>query len=149
MANVATLNGHQLLIQIGDGGGPEVFTHDCLINTERGIQFSADGQETIIPDCADPDAPAWKDLMKDGLMAVVNGQGLLNTSSLPAWDTWFRNNATKNVRVNVNVAGASGGGYWAGAFHLMNFEVTGTRKQKATVSVTLQSSGTVTRTANA
>lgn len=136
-----TLNGEQLLVQIESTPDSGVFAHDCLINTERGIAFSADMQEFIVPNCLAPEDPAWKETTKDGLMATVNGAGMVHTSSVEAWWDWFRGSATKNVRVKVNVAGADGGGYWAGAFHLSAFDLSGVRKGKAEVSVTLVSSG--------
>lgn len=150
MATVKTINGSQLLVQIGDGASPsETFTHDCLINTSRGIAFSADTNEFVVPDCLDPDAPAWKELTKDGLSAQITGAGVVHTSSIESWFDWFTSANTKNIRVKVNVAGADGGGYWQGAFHLTAFEVSGDRKAKAEVSVTLVSSGPVTWTDNA
>ncbi len=146
MAAVKTLNGEKLLIQIGDGATPETFAHDCLINTERGIQFSADMQEFTVPDCLSPDDPAWKETIKDGLSAAVNGAGMTHTSSIETWFNWFKSPDTKNVRIKVDAAGADGGGYWQGAFHCSNFEVTGTRKDKATTSTSLVSSGEVSWT---
>lgn len=146
MAAVKTLNGEKLLVQIEDSPGGGTFTHDCLINTDRGIAFSADMQEFVVPDCLDPEAPAWKESTKDGLSATVNGAGMLHTSSVETWFNWFISKDTKNIRVKVDAAGADGGGYWAGAFHLSAFEVSGTRKDKATASVTLTSSGAVTWT---
>lgn len=146
MAAVKTLNGEKLLVQIGDGASPETFTHDCLINTERGIAFSADTQEFIVPDCAAPEDPAWKVIEKDGLSASISGAGMLHTSSVETWFDWFKDADTKNVRVKIDVAGADGGGYWEGAFHLTGMEITGTRKEKSTVSVTLASSGALTWT---
>lgn len=149
MAAVKTLNGEKLLVQIGDGASPETFTHDCLINTERGIAFSAETQEFIVPDCLAPEDPAWKEVTKDGLSATISGAGMLHTSSVEDWFNWFKSPDTKNCRVRVDVAGADGGGYWEGAFHLTALEITGDRKQKSTVSVTLVSNGAVTWTDNA
>lgn len=143
MAPVKTINGQKLLVQIGDGAEPEVFAVDCLINSERGIQFSSDTNEIVVPDCDDPDAPAWKESTKDGLSATVSGAGMLHTTSVETWFDWFRSKDTKNVRVKVDVSAANGGGYWQGAFHLTAFEITGNRNDKATVSVTLTSSGIV------
>lgn len=149
MAVVKTMNGTLLLVQISDGASPEVFAHDCLINAERGIQFSSDTNEFLVPDCDTPEEPAWKETTKDGLSASITGGGMLHTTSVSTWFTWFKDDATKNVRVNVNVSLANGGGYWAGAFHLTGFEVSGNRNEKATVSVTLISSGPITWTAAA
>lgn len=146
MTAVKSMNGTKLLVQIGDAGSPETFAHDCLINAERSIQFSADGEAVIVPDCDDPDAPGWKEQFKDGLQAVITGAGMLHTASVEKWFDWFKGSDPKNVRVRVDVTAANGGGYWSGAFHLMNFEVSGARKNKSQVSVTLNSSGALTWT---
>jgi predicted secreted protein len=147
MAVVKTMNGTQLLVQIGDGATPtEAFVADCLINTQRGISFSAETNEFIIPDCDNPDDPAWKEVTKDGLSATISGAGMLHTASVETMFQWFTSKNTKNVRVRINVSGANGGGYWAGAFHCTEFEVTGERNAKADCSITLVSNGPITWT---
>lgn len=145
MTQVSAMQGTKLLVQIGDGGGTEVFAHDCLINTDRGISFASDESRQVIPDCDSPDDPAWQTLDKDGLTATISGAGMLHTASVPTWDAWFRSNDGKNVRVLLNGVGAgAGGGHWAGSFKLTGWEITGTRNDKARVSVTLGSDGEVT-----
>lgn len=147
MAPVKHLAAAQLLIQIGDGADPETFAHDCLINTERGIAFTSDSNQTIIPDCTNPLDPAWKDVQKDGLAAQITGAGMLHTPSIKTWFNWFNSDDAKNIRILLNgVSLANGGGHWAGAFKLTAFEVTGPggRKEKSTVSVTLVSDGAIT-----
>lgn len=146
MTAVKSMNGTKLLVQIGDGASPEVFTHDCLINTERSVQFSSDTNQTVIPDCDNPDAPGWKETMVDGLSASVTGAGMLHTASVADWFAWFASGAPKNVRIKNDVSAANGGGYWSGAFLLTAFEETGARNDKATVSVTLTSTGAITWT---
>lgn len=148
MADVAVANGVKLLVQIGDGASPEVFAHDCLINTDRGLAFSVDTNEIIVPDCDDPDLMAWKQVMKDGAMLTVTGAGVLHTTTAKSqWYDWLVSPSTKNVRVNLNVSNALGGGYWEGSFHLTAFEVTGTRNDKLLANVTLVSDGSLTWTA--
>lgn len=145
MAPVKGMNGTSLLVQIGNGGSPETFAHDCLINTDRGIQFQSDTNRQVIPDCADPDAPAWSVITVDGFSATVTGAGMLHTASVSDWHDWFISGDAKNIRVLLNgVTLANGGGYWAGAFKLTGWEISGTRNEKATVSVTLESDGAVT-----
>lgn len=144
MAPIDGLKGEKLLVQIGDGATPvEQFSHDCLINAERGIQFSADTTDDTLPDCADPSAPGWKETLKDGLSATVTGGGKLHTTSVPDWFEWFTGDIAKNVRIKVDATAEKGGGYWSGAFKLTAFEVTGNRKEYATTSSTLVSSGKV------
>lgn len=145
MAPIKGLKGESLLVQIGDGATPtEVFAHDCLINAERGIQFSSDTTDDTLPDCDAPGSPGWKEVLKDGLSATVTGGGKLHTSSVADWYAWFDSDDSRNCRIKVDASAANGGGYWAGAFKLTQFEVTGERKQYATTSSTLVSSGPIT-----
>lgn len=150
MTAVPRVTGSKLLVQIGDGAGPETFTHDCLINTQRGIQFSSETNEVIQPDCDNPDDPAWKSVTKDGLSATISGAGTLYSASVETWWNWYKGDIGKNVRFNINLAGASGGGYWQGSFKLTQFEVAADgNKDTATATITLISDGEVSWTDNA
>jgi hypothetical protein len=134
-----------LLVKIGDAASPEVFTPDCLINTSRGIQFQSDTNEFVMPDCDNPDDPAWKSVTKDGLSATISGAGMLYTASLSEWYTWFNGDDGKSILFSVNVLLAAGGGYWEGSFKLTQFEVTSDgNKEQSTCNVTLVSDGAVT-----
>ena len=147
MAPVPSVTGSKLLVKIGDGGSPETFAHDCLINTSRGIQFQSDTNQVIMPDCDNPDDPAWKSVQKDGLSATISGAGMLYTASVKDWFDWFNSDNAKNIQVAINVALASGGGYWSGAFKLSDFQVqAGGNKEVAEVTVTLVSDGALTWT---
>lgn len=146
MAPIKAMNGTSLLVQIGDGATPtEVFSHDCLINTDRGIQFQSETNRQTIPDCDAPDALAWQSLSMDAKSATITGAGMLHTASVENWFDWFDSGDSKNIRVLLNgVSAANGGGHWAGAFKLTGWEITGSRNEKATASVTLESDGAVT-----
>jgi len=146
MAQVDVVNGEKLLIMIGDGASPEVFSHPCLINTDRGISFSSSLTQELIPDCDSPEDPAWQSAEKDGLSANINGAGMLDVASIEEFYDWFTSPDTKNVKVKVD---KTGGSTWTGAFHLTEFSISGTRKSKATASLTLVSDGEVTRADNA
>jgi predicted secreted protein len=138
MAQPTTIRGTQLLIKVGDGASPEVFTHPCLINTERGIQFQSQGADVVVPDCATPEDPAWLEHVKDGLSATITGAGTLNITDVDEFDAWFRDPDPKNVQVWLGTHG-----YWQGAFHLTEFQVTGTRTEKAQCNISLRSEGVV------
>ncbi len=144
MAPVKTLNGRQLLVQIGDGATPETFAHDCLINTDRGISFSSETNRETLPDCDNPDDVSWSVMNKSGLSASITGSGRLHTPSVKTWFAWYNSDEAKNVRVLLNGVGlANGGGHWAGAFKLTAFEVTGPETGRSSVSVTLESDGEI------
>jgi predicted secreted protein len=138
MAKAETIRGTALYIKVGDGASPEVFTHPCLINTKRGIQFTSSTNKIITPDCENPDDPAWTEAIKDSLGATVSGAGTLDVASVADFDEWFRSPDTKNVQVWLGTKG-----HWDGAFNLTNFEVSGDRGGLAEVTLTLESSGEV------
>lgn len=145
MTAVPRVTGSKLVVQFTDGASPEEFAPDCLINTTRGIQFQSDTNEFIMPDCDNPDDPAWKSVTKDGLSATISGAGMLYTASLPDMYAWFNGDDSRNMRFKVNVPLASGGGYWAGAFKLTQLEVTSDgNKDQSTCNMTFVSDGPVT-----
>jgi hypothetical protein len=150
MADAKTIRGTKLLIKVSDGASTPVFAHPCLINTDRGISFSAQTNEVLIPDCSDPDLMAWAATEKVSLSAQITGSGTLNTPDTEDYFDWVTSADAKAVRVELNgVAGADGGGYWAGNFHCTQFEVNGARGNRAQCSITLVSTGSIAFTAAA
>lgn len=133
---LSPIKGTQLYIKIGNGADPEVFAHPCLINTKRGIQFQSQANKIIVPDCDNPDDPAWTEVIKDQLSATISGAGTLDMTDVATYDTWYRGSDAKNVQVWLGTVG-----YWQGAFQLTNLQVNGDRNANADVSLTLESDG--------
>lgn len=139
MAQPITIKATQLFIKIGNGASPETFSHPCLINTSRGIQFQSNGQDVAVPDCNDPEALAWTDHTKMELSATISGAGLLDTENIDTFDAWFSTDTAKNIQVWLNTHG-----HWTGAFKLTDWQVNGSgRGAKAEATLTLKSSGIV------
>ncbi|SKA31018.1 phage tail tube protein [Consotaella salsifontis] len=144
---VKSISGKKLLVQIGDGASPdEVFASDCMINAERGLALSVDSNDFVIPDCDDPDAAGWKEREVDGMSGTISGSGMLHTTSFATWFNWMESAAPKRCRVTLDVTAANGGGYVEGLFFLTSFEVKGSRNDKVTADVTLDSTGILTWT---
>jgi len=147
MAAVKHMRGVKLLIKVGDGASPEQFTTYCSINSDRGISFTAQTNDFVVPDCADPDAMAWLVREKVSLSGDITGAGILNTPDTKAFFDWATSTDTRNVQVHLDgVSGANGGGYWQGAYHCTDFTVNGTQGDKAQCSISLASDGEVTWT---
>jgi len=143
MAEATVMNGTSLLINVGNPGAT-VFTHPCLINTERGIAFTSTTNDVLVPDCADPELPAWIGRAKDGLSASVTGAGVLDVPSLGDFWDWFTDEDTRLCKIKINVPLADGGGTWNVNMHLTAFSVTGNRGSKAAFDCTMLSDGAVT-----
>lgn len=138
MTDIVALRGTRLYIKIGDGASPEVFAHPCLINTKRGIKFTSSSNKVIVPDCDNPEDPAWTEAIKDGLGAAIDGAGTLDNkiATITFYDTWFRDPDPKNVQVWLGTLG-----YWLGAFQLTSWELSGDRNDNAQATLSLESDG--------
>lgn len=138
MAAITKLRGTAVYIKIEDDASPQVFAHPCLINTRRGIKFASSTNKVIVPDCDNPDDPAWSEAIKDALGATIDGAGTLDNkaATISFYDGWFRGKTTKRVQVWLGTIG-----YWVGDFHLTNWEVSGDRNENAQVAITLESDG--------
>jgi len=150
MALAKVLAGKSLLIKVSDGGGTPVFAHPCLINAARGIVFSAETNETRIPDCSDPELIAWIKREKISISGAVNGAGVLNTTDTEFYYDWVSDADPIAVQVILNgVTGANGGGYFAGDWHCTQFGLSGDLGEYVQVDIQLVSDGTITWTDNA
>ncbi len=142
MAKPTTISAAKLSIWVGNGESPEVFAAPCGLTT-RGIKFSADSNSIVVPDCNDPDLPAWIERVVRSLSVTINGSGVLAKEALQTWREWFLSGAPLNVRV---VLDGVGWGYFSGSFILSSFEVTGEIGNKVQTTIQADSDGPVTWT---
>ena len=127
---VEVVDGEKILVQIGDGAEPEVFAHDCLINTSRSISLTANVTEQSIPNCVNPSEADKIVRRVESTDSNISGEGKLHKSSTLPW--------MQRVGKTVNVR-ARQAGVWriAGSYIVQSFEVTGQNRQFATASVNL------------
>jgi len=142
MAKPITAEASKVLIKIGDGGSPEQFVAPCGLTT-KGINFTKNTNETNVPDCADPDAPAWTERSVISMSNEVSGNGVLAMESRDAWQEFFESGVSVNCQVWIDVPLASHGGYWQGAYHLTGMNVTAELGNKVQIAVTMQNDGPV------
>lgn len=143
MTRPTTLAFGDFLILLGNGANPEVFTAPCGL-TSKGFNQSASTQESTVPDCDNPDAPAYTERDIDALSAEISGSGVLAMESAAIWQVWYDSGLPKNVQIKLDQTLANHGGYWSGAFVLTGFNITGERGAKVKVDLTMQSDGAFT-----
>lgn len=143
MAPPITVKSGKMLILIGDGATPtEGFTAPCGLNT-KGFTLSANSNEVQVPDCDDPDAPAWIERAVATMTGQITGAGVMAKESFTLWRDWALSGQTKNARVQIDEPGM---GYYAGRFLLSNFALSAELGNKIQVDVTLDSDGAITWT---
>lgn len=141
MAQVKAINGSKLIIRIDDGTGSN-FVARCSINAARGIEFTAAVNETEIPDCDALDEPGWMEREIGAKSGNITGEGMLHTTDLDFFWTWFDSGDARGVQVAVDTLAADGGGYWYGDAVLPSFNPAAAgRREKATFSCNIQSDG--------
>jgi Phage tail tube protein len=128
-------------IQLGDGATPtEVFTAPCGLTT-KGFTQTANLQKTAVPDCDDPDAPAYNETGVDTIDAEITGTGILAMEAFPTWQNAFFAAGPINCRVYPFGLTA---GYYEGAFILSSFKQAVQRGQKVQADITLTADGQYT-----
>lgn len=114
-----------------------------MINTNRGVQFTSNATETLLPYCPpDEDLAGWIEREGDSLSASITGAGVydarLNDHEL--FTDWFMLQLSKHVRVIVGDLG-----YYDGNWLLTSFSINGPgRREKVAFDCTLQSDGPIT-----
>lgn len=147
---VAAVDGALLVIELGNGASPEVFTPTCTINTSRSVDFSASATATELADCTTPTLPAQTVRQIKSTDSKFSGAGVADAPSILALIQWFASGAQKNIRLVQNLSGANGGWTVAGGYVCTALQVAGTRGEMQTFSITIeQASGSPTVTANA
>lgn len=100
------------------------FAAPCGLTT-KGISFAASSNDTTVPDCDNPDLPAWTERIISALSGTISGSGVLALESLDMWQDYFFSGVSKKCRVKIDVPLASNGGYFEGSFILSRFNITG------------------------
>jgi hypothetical protein len=137
MAQATTYPFSKLLIKVGDGATPEVFTDPCGLTT-KGFTRTANMNDTNIPDCDDPDAPSWLGRDVVSYAAQIAGNGVLAEESREVWEDWWNAGETRNVRIELGTVAA-----WIMPAKMQEFAITGERGNKVQMNVNLVSDGAV------
>lgn len=149
MAQAKTVKGSKFLIKIEDPATPGTFVHTCSINAERGFVLTAETNDVSVPDCDNPDLVSWVEREKRSLAGSISGAGVLNSPDIEFFFDYLKSEDPYNVKVVLDVPAIDGGRIFSGEFHCVKFEQTGTRGEKVTVSIDLQSNGEITIADNA
>ncbi len=139
MAQPTVLVGTKLLILVGNGNSPETFAQPCGLTT-RNFNLKASTNTTLIPDCDDPEAPAWEAKDVNALSADVSGAGVMAVESFDTWNDWFMAATSRHCQIKLDDDAL---GQWEGSFIITDLKYGGVRGQKVTLDVTLVNDGAV------
>lgn len=136
MAQAQTLRFGQFLIQLGNGGDPEVFASPCGL-TSRGFERTAQTADSNVPDCEDPDAPSWLERDIVSLSGKLSGAGVVADEDFDVWEEWYSSAGTKNVKITL------GARTWIGPMKLTTLNVNGEKGPRVQFNVEMDSDGEI------
>lgn len=135
--------GRALLVKIGDGASPEVFSNLCGLNS-KSMTINNSSIDVTTPDCSTPGGALWTETLNGLKNVSVTGDGFFEDSA-----SELRMNtvamAADNV-CNFQIVVPAFGTY-AGAFRIASLDFGGETEGGVTYSVSLESTGAVTFTA--
>ena len=137
MAKPTTHTFGEFLIMIESADSPGEFYAPCGL-TSKGFSQTASTQDTSVPDCDDPDAPAYIERAVDTISSEITGSGVLAQEAFSVWQGWF--DAATSRACRIYPMGQSGG-FYAGNFILTQFNTPVQRGQKVNLDVTMTSDG--------
>lgn len=147
MALVKTTRWSELVLKVGDGATPEVFTPVCTINAARGITFNANTTEDSVPDCDDLQKLQWLIREKVSLSVDVTGSGKVHKPDVKKFVDWQQSPNPKNCIIVLEDEDVANLIQFEGAFHLGTFSMAGDPgSPSVTGDIALQSSGAVEAT---
>lgn len=140
MAKPTVIEGTKLLLLVGDGASPEVFGEPCGLTT-KAFNIAASTNTNLIPDCDDPEAPAWESTDINGMSAVVSGNGIMAVEAFKKWNDWMLSSQGKNMQIKLDHPDL---GHYVGSFKLTQCNFSGTRGNKVLVDISAKADGEVT-----
>lgn len=145
MALPQTQEGHLIVVYVGDGASPEVFTPICGSNGSS-LNRTARTNDNFVRDCADPTLLPQRQVSVTGEQFDLTVQGYLNTAetAIELLDEVFGIRRTWR-REFLDEAGAPIG-HWQGPGKLISNTDTGPEEGKATAELTVASDGRWTYT---
>ena len=145
MAQAKTIRFAGQLLMLGDGGDPETFAAPCGF-TSLNLTVNIETNSTNVPDCTDPDLPAWLESDEVSKQMTAGGSGVIDRDAIQIWRDWLMTGGEKNVRWFTSGTAADGGGYWEAPAILSTYEETGERGQRWQLNIGLTLNGKPTWT---
>lgn len=139
MAKPTTVRFGKMLIKIATPTTPDVFVAPCGF-TSKSLALTKNLEDVTIPDCDNPDDPAWVGRDVSSLSATVSGEGVLAEESLQLWLTAFNSVESYPVEIELVLSGTASF-VWTGLMQVSSATVSGEQGGRISLSVEMQSDG--------
>ncbi len=145
MAQASTIKFGKMVVKLGNGASPEVFEAPCGLTTQA-LNRGKTLNETNVPDCDDPDAPAWTGREVQSLSWSISGSGVLAYESVALWEDFFDSTDSKNVEVTIIFPAQTR--VYRGRAHLETLNISADLGAKVQMEISLQGDGELSNLIN-
>ncbi|KEA07480.1 phage tail tube protein [Rhizobium rhizogenes] len=136
--------GRLLLIKVGDGADPEVFSNLCGLK-DRSFDLSANSVDTTKPSCTNPGGPVQKTGRPGITSRTFQGSGVfVSSAAMKAFMTHVINATVFNAQVIV-----PGLGTFEGSYFVTSFTASGDMENDLQFSATFEAADVLDFTAEA
>jgi hypothetical protein len=138
---VKPVAGELITVSMSADGGTS-YTLPALINTTRGITQTNNAASDEIVDANNPSAAAKTVRAAKSTDSKIDGAGIMDLDSYATWAQWAGSGGAPRM-CKLVIAGTGSGATtvtvtYTGLYMLTQFQLTGTRTQKATITLTLE-----------
>ena len=134
--------GRLLLIKLGDGATPEVFTNLCGLK-DRSFDLSANSVDTTKPSCTNPGGPVQKTSRPGIVSRTFSGSGtFVSSAAMKAFMVHVNDATVFNAQVIVPDLGT-----YEGPYFVSNFTFDGGMEDDLQFSATFEAADALTFTA--
>lgn len=138
MAQATTIRGGKVRILLGTGTAPTVYTAPCGF-TSRALTFTKGLEESIVPNCKNPDRIDWLGRDATSLGISVSGDGVMSYESIDVWDAAFQTRESVLARIEIEWPAKTIA--WTGKVQVDSLEIGAPNGTRVTLSVSMQSDG--------
>lgn len=142
MAPPTTAKFGKFRVLLGNGASPEVFAAPCGF-TSKSLALSKNLTDVNLPDCDDPDAPAWVGRDVESLTASITGEGVMAAESADDWMDAFE--STESISVKVEIEFPLVTWTYTGKMHISSMTLSAEQGGRVTNNVEMQSDGELVR----
>lgn len=143
MAAPTTAKFGKFRVLLGDSASPIVYSAPCGF-TSKSLTLTKNLQDINLPDCDDPDAPAWVGRDVQSLSAAISGEGVLAAESAPDWFAAYEDTDSVPVRIEIEFTAITY--VYTGFMHVSEMVLGAEQGGRVTSNISMQSDGELVRT---
>jgi hypothetical protein len=142
MAPPTTAKFGKFRVLLGNGASPEVFAAPCGF-TSKSLALTKNLTDVNLPDCDDPDAPAWVGRDVESLTASITGEGVMAAESAADWMDAFESTSSISVKVEIEFPLVTW--TYTGKMHISSMTLAAEQGGRVSNNVEMQSDGELVR----